>query len=174
MAAGMLLMMNGSPFVYYGEEIGMASKGTKDENKRISMLWSATDTTGATRGPSDADKGITSAFEAVDEQLKDGHSLLNYYRRALRLRNENPEIARGEIAKIDSLCEGNIAVITKTWEGSTVAVIYNNGDAELTVDINGSEIDGMGIRGYLTLKGEEVTVKDGVVTMPKKSIGILK
>ena len=174
MAAGMLLMMNGSPFVYYGEEIGMASKGTKDENKRIPMVWSVTDTTGATRGPADADKGITSAFEAVDEQLKDGHSLLNYYRRALRLRNENPEIARGEIEKIDALCEGNIAVLTKTWEGSTIAIVYNNGDTELTLDIKGSEIDGMGIRGYLTLNGEEVAMKDGVVTMPKKSICILK
>ena len=174
MAAGMLLMMNGSPFVYYGEEIGMASKGTKDENKRIPMVWSVTDTTGATRGPSDADKGITSAFEAVDEQIKDGHSLLNYYRRGLRLRNENPEIARGEIKKIDSLCDGNIAVITKTWEGSTIAIIYNNGDAEIDVNLAGSEIDGMGIRGYLTLKGEVITMKDGVVTMPKKSICVLK
>ena len=44
----------------------------------------------------------------------------------------------------------------------------------MTVNISGSEIDGMGIRGYLTLKGEEVTLKDGVVTMPKKSICILK
>ena len=34
--------------------------------------------------------------------------------------------------------------------------------------IRGSELDGMGIRGYLTLKGEKVEMKDGVVTMPKK------
>ena len=174
MAAGMLLMMNGSPFVYYGEEIGMASKGTKDENKRISMIWSTFYKKGLTDGPPDADKGITSAFEAVDEQLKDGHSLLNYYRRALRLRNENPEIARGSITKIASLCEGNIAVITKTWEDSVIAVIYNNGDEELMVDIKESEISGMGIRGYLTLNGEVITLENGVVIMPKKSICILK
>ena len=174
MAAGMLLMMNGSPFVYYGEEIGMASKGTKDENKRIAMYWSETDATGITRGPMNAERGIKSAFEAADEQLKDGHSLLNYYRRALRLRNENPEIARGTVAKIDSLCEGYAAALTKTWEGSTIAVLYNNGDTELTIDINGSGIEGMKIRGYLTLNGEEITLKDGVVTMPKKSICILK
>lgn len=30
-AAGLLMTMNGSPFVYYGEEIGMNSSGTKDE-----------------------------------------------------------------------------------------------------------------------------------------------
>ncbi len=174
MAAGMLLMMNGSPFVYYGEEIGMASKGTKDENKRIAMKWSETDTTGMTRGPINADRGIESKFEAVDEQLKDGHSLLNYYRRGVRLRNENPEIARGTVAKLDALCEGYIAALTKTWEDSTIAILYNNGDAEQIVDLNGSGISGMGIRGYLTLNGEEITLKDGVVTMPKKSIVILK
>ena len=37
-AAGLLMTMNGSPFVYYGEEIGMNSAGTKDENKRIPMV----------------------------------------------------------------------------------------------------------------------------------------
>lgn len=48
-AAGLLMTMNGSPFVYYGEEIGMNSSGTKDENKRIPMVWSKTDTTGMTK-----------------------------------------------------------------------------------------------------------------------------
>ncbi|MBR4026755.1 MAG: hypothetical protein IKJ01_04260, partial [Lachnospiraceae bacterium] len=35
MAAGLLMMMNGNPFVYYGEEIGMTSTSDKDENKRL-------------------------------------------------------------------------------------------------------------------------------------------
>ena len=48
MSAGMLLTMNGSPYVYYGEEIGMNSMGTKDENKRLPMQWSVTDTQGIT------------------------------------------------------------------------------------------------------------------------------
>ena len=65
-------------------------------------------------------------------------------------------------------------MITKTWEGSTIAIVYNNGDSELTVYLNGSGLESMGIRGYLTLKGEEVTLKDGVVTIPKKAICVLK
>lgn len=44
--------------------------------------------------------------------------VLNYYKRALRLRNENPEIARGTIEKIDSLCDGSVAAITKTYDKS--------------------------------------------------------
>lgn len=174
MAAGLLMMMNGSPFVYYGEEIGMASKGTKDESKRIAMFWSEKDTEGITRNPSGADLGIKSAFAAVDEQEKDGHSLLNYYRRALRLRNENPEIARGTIAKVESLCSGHQAAITKTWEGSTIAIIYNTSDEKAEVNIGASELADMGIRGYLTLNGEKITLKNGVLTMPAKSICILK
>ncbi|MDE5867280.1 MAG: alpha amylase, partial [Lachnospiraceae bacterium] len=69
MACGMLMTMNGSPFVYYGEEIGMKSKGTKDENKRLPMVWSDTDTTGITNGPKDADSGITMSFPGVEQQI---------------------------------------------------------------------------------------------------------
>ena len=77
MAGGLLLTMGGSPFVYYGEEIGMRSKGTKDENKRLSMYWSDTDEMGQTLDPPGADEGIGSAFGSVEEQLLDETSILN-------------------------------------------------------------------------------------------------
>lgn len=174
MAAGLMMMMNGSPFVYYGEEIGMNSTSDKDENKRLPMYWSDLVRAGTTDGPPECNLGIESSFEAVDEQLKDGQSLLNYYRHAVRLRNENPEIARGEIKKIESLCTENYGVMTKTWEGSTIAIVINNKDAEVQIPLTDSEIAEMKIRGYLTLAGEEITLKDGVLIMPAKSICILK
>ena len=175
MAGGLLMMMNGSPFVYYGEEIGMASLGSKDENKRLPMIWSSdASVKGMTAGPSDADEGITSAFEAVDKQLKDKNSILNYYKRALRLRNENPEIARGVIELVDSLCDGNQAAITKSYNGSTIGIVYNTSDDEISVNIAGTVLSDMGIRGYLTLNNEKITLKDGILVMPSQSICILK
>ena len=174
MTAGLLMTMNGSPFVYYGEEIGMKSSGTKDENKRLPMIWSKEDKTGIPNKPSGADDGIESAFPGVDEQLADEFSLLNYYKRAVRIRNENPEIARGEIKVIDSLCDGHQAAITKTWEGSTIGIVYNTGAEEITVDLTGSELEAMGIRGYLTTNGEVITLTDGKLVMPAKSICFLK
>lgn len=174
MSAGLMMMMNGSPFVYYGEEIGMNSTSDKDENKRLPMYWSDVVLAGTTDGPPDCNLGIESSFEAVDEQLKDGYSLLNYYRRAIRLRNENPEIARGEIKKIEALCTDTYGVMTKTYEGSTIAIAINNKDEEVQIPIGESELAEMGIRGYLTLQGEEITLKDGVLTLPGKSICILK
>ena len=174
MSAGLMMMMNGNPFVYYGEEIGMNSTSDKDENKRLPMYWSDIVRAGTTDGPPKCNLGITSSFEAVDEQLKDGHSILNYYRHAIRLRNENPEIARGEIKKIDALCTDTYGVMTKTYEGSTIAIAINNKGEEVQINLSESEIAEMGIRGYLTLQGEEITLKDGVLTLPAKSICILK
>jgi len=64
--------------------------------------------------------------------------------------------------------------MTKTYEGSTIAIAINNTDEEVQITLTDSEIAEMGIRGYLTLQGEEITLKDGVLTMPAKSICILK
>lgn len=174
MAGGLLMTMNGSPFVYYGEEIGMKSKGTKDENKRLPMYWSDTDTDGMTAGPADADEGITSSFAGAEEQIADETSILNYYKRALRLRNENPEIARGTITKVDALCDGHQAAILKTWEESTIAIVYNTSDEERKVDLSGTELEAMGIRGYLTPNGEEIVMDGHSLSMPGQSICILK
>jgi glycosidase len=127
-----------------------------------------------TNGPTDADEGITSAFAAADVQLTDSNSILNYYKRAIRLRNENPEIARGEIKIIDDLTLDNQAAITKTYNGSTIAIVYNTSDDEIQVSLSGSELSTMQIRGYLTLNNEVITLENETLTMPGQSICILK
>ncbi len=128
-----------------------------------------------TKGPSAADKGIESAFAPVDEQLEDENSILNYYKRGLRLRNENPEIARGKITLVEELCVEDQAAITKEYDGSTIGILYNISEEEIQVDIKGTALEEMSIRGYLTLNTDEaITLSDGVVTMPAKSICILK
>lgn len=168
------MMMNGSPFVYYGEEIGMKSSGTKDENKRIPMYWSETDNTGMTNGPQGMDPGIKSSLPPLDEQMKDKTSLLNYYKRALRLRNENPEIARGKVALVDSLCEGGQAAITKTYEGSTIGIVYNISEEEKEVDLAQTELSGMKMQEFLTLNGEGGELSGDKLHMPARSICIVK
>ena len=175
LAAGLLLTMNGSPFVYYGEEIGMKSTGQKDENKRLPMVWSLTDADGMTVGPQGSDKDFESVNSGVDEQEQDENSLLNYYRRALRIRNENPEIARGTVEKISGLCSGSQAALTKTYEGSVIGIVYNTSTEEaVSVDLTGTTLEGMGIRGYLSVTGEEVTIEGNTLNMPAGTICILK
>jgi glycosidase len=175
MAAGLLLTMNGSPFVYYGEEIGMKSTGQQDENKRLPMVWSLTDTTGMTVGPSGCDKEFEAAKAGVDEQEEDADSLLSYYKRALRIRNENPEIARGTVEKVKELCKGAMAAVTKTYEGSVIGIVYNiSAEEAAEIELSGTELEGMSIRGYLSATGEEVTLDGQTLYMPADTICILK
>jgi glycosidase len=175
MAAGLLLTMNGSPFVYYGEEIGMKSTGQEDENKRLPMVWSLTDTTGKTTGPANSDKTFEAVKAGVDEQEADETSLLNYYKRALRIRNENPEIARGTVEKVKELTSGSLAAVTKTYEGSTIGIVYNiSSEDEASMDLSGTALEGMSIRGYLSATGAEVTLSGQTLDMPADSICILK
>jgi glycosidase len=173
MAAGVLLTLNGSPFVYYGDEIGMNSQGNKDENKRLPMNWSVTDTTGITKAPAGAD-AVEQKFAPLDEQLQDPLSIVNYYKRALRLRNENPEIARGALTAVDALTTDNVCAVKKDYEGSEIVIVYNMNKEADAVDLNTAGLMGLNIRGYLTVDGSEVTLEDGVLDMPPYSIVILK
>ena len=171
-AGGLLNTMSGNPFVYYGEELGMKSKGKKDENKRLPMMWSSdSKAEGMTKGPTDADKGIEQSFPGVDEQLNDPDSILNYYKRALRMRNENPEIARG----IEEICpetSGNLALIKKTWEGSSVYIAINSNKEAADFDIHGE--GDLEIVYSLTLHDTAIPFNGGVLSMPERSICVLK
>jgi glycosidase len=107
-------------------------------------------------------------------QQDDNTSILNYYKRAIKLRNQNPEIARGEIKIIEELTEGNQAVITKTYNDTTIAIIYNTSDEDMQINLTSTILEQMQLRGYLTLNNEAITLENKIVNMPPQSICILK
>ncbi len=172
LSAGVLLTMNGSPYVYYGEEIGMNSMGTKDENKRLPMQWSGKEQTGMSLPAPNADK-VEQKFGTVEDQMKNPLSIYNYYKRAIRIRNENPEIARGTQTALEELSSKDIGALSKDYQGSKIVILYNFGAETNLVNLT-SDLKTLSIRGYLTVDGSEVTLKDGVVTLPKYAIAILK
>ncbi|MCR4851741.1 MAG: alpha amylase [Lachnospiraceae bacterium] len=179
-AGGLLGTMSGSVFVYYGEEIGMKSQGTKDENKRLPMPWG--DDNGICKGPADADKGITSDFGSVADQISDDDSILNYYRHVMRIRNTYPEIARGHITIVDEATKDNKAVIIKAHNNEKIAVLINNSKRD-SVDITQSDItlinehlcnDTASIVDQLTVDGSTITYDDAGFAMPPRSIAYVK
>lgn len=172
MAAGMNLMMSGNSFVYYGEELGMSGSG-RDENKRAPMYWSDSNKEGMTFGPENME-AITHKFGSYEEQVDNPLSIYNYYKRAIRLRNENPEIARGTTAIIDSLNQGDICAITRTYEDSSIAILYNLSEEQTQIKVSKNDINYEGIRGYLSVNGAAVMLDNDTLTMPPYSIVILK
>ena len=173
MASAVNLMFSGNAFVYYGEEIGMSGSG-KDENKRLPMYWSATDGTGMTDGPADADR-IESKFAPVDEQQKDENSIYGCMRRAIWLRNANPELIRGHVAVMEEIEDGDICAVSKTWEEGTVYVLMNLNETEEKVITVPKDVYGYsGLRGDYSVDGSRVKLKGETLTLPPYSIAVLK
>lgn len=172
MAYALELFMSGNAFVYYGEEIALTGAG-KDENFRSPMYWSATDKTGMTDGPADMDE-IENRFPSVEEQQADENSILNFIKRCLRLRNENPEIARGEMALIPEVKDESICAITKEYKDSKLVMLYNMSTEEKKVTVSKDTYKYQGIRGYASTDGSEVMLSDETVTLPPYSVVILK
>lgn len=99
-AAAVLLTSIGSPYIYYGEEIGMlGSKSTGDNNVREPMLWSAkaSDAYRPTTYPQSNNSTDTSVGN-VDEQSKSSQSIYSVYKKFLRLRNTYPALASGTMS----------------------------------------------------------------------------
>ncbi len=175
MAAGILMTMGGSPFVYYGEEVGMKSFGQNDENKRLPMIWSDKDTKGICNPPENAEKNAKQSFPSVKEQEENVNSIWNYYKRALFMRNTNPEIARGKFEVCEELSDKDLAVAFKEWNGKKVAICYNLSDKAKILDISSQKFANMKMKFSLTLNFEDVVdMSDKSITLPKQSIIILR
>lgn len=178
MSQGLLSLMSGSIFVYYGEEIGMISTSDgADTYKRIAMKWS--DKSVYEGWTYTSPQGIPVSkdnyyYPSVEAQTADPSSILNYYRKSLELRNANPEIARGTLEILDQYYEQSkyVCVMTRTWEGSTVTIAVNL-DREWDHDI---KLDGdYVLNGTLCVSdADSVSLKDGTLHMPAYSIAILK
>ncbi|MCD8118157.1 MAG: hypothetical protein LUE29_01460 [Lachnospiraceae bacterium] len=135
MAANLYILNTGSPFIYYGEEIGMrGSRGgsNTDANRRLAMLWGDGDTVEDPEGTDyDSENQVDSSVAA---QLGDGSALYNYYKRLIMIRQANPEIARGEYHALS--LDDKMGGFTATWNGSTVCVLHNTTTRSISVDLS--------------------------------------
>ncbi len=97
-AASLSLLRVGTPFIYYGEEVGMSNGAglSGDPKLRSPMSWTADPTHAgfSTRAPYRALAG-NSRTANVALQTADPGSLLNHYKALLALRNSRPALAKG-------------------------------------------------------------------------------
>ena len=165
-AANLYLLSPGSPFIYYGEELGMkGSRGgaNTDANRRLAMLWGDEDTVKNPTGTTyDSSKQVENG---VAVQKGDGDSLYSYYKKLLMIRKANPEIARGDYQALnipDSKLGGFIA----SYEGSSVCVLHNATTEPITVDL--AQVTDLPLKeicaaigmGEAKLEGTSLTVDD--------------
>ncbi|MBT3336539.1 MAG: DUF3459 domain-containing protein [Anaerolineae bacterium] len=122
-AASLMLTAPGTPFIYYGEEIGMLGK-KPDEDIRLPMQWSGAENAGfsgskpwRTGEAGDSDTNIAA-------QENDPDSLLSHYRALIALRKEYPALRTGEIEVLDPGTNALFAAL-RTQGDEKILVIVN-------------------------------------------------
>lgn len=129
MAFGLLSLMSGSIFMYYGEEIGLTSDGgeSSDPQKRIAMLWDYDNNDGNCYSNSQG-IGVSQSvyrFPPLNVQKTNSDSIYHYYKKALQLRNSNPAIARGKTTVLALDLPKYACAIRKQYGDKSVVIVIN-------------------------------------------------
>lgn len=173
MIAALNAFMSGSSFVYYGEEIGMSGAG-KDENKRAPMNWSDGGAEDLVCAGPPAMEEVVQSQGTLEEQKTDKFSIYWYYRNIYHIKNMFPEIARGKVAVMDAIEDGNVCAISKTYNGETIYILFNLNKEATEVKVPKDTYNYEGLVASLAVDENEVTMKGETVTLPAYGIAVIK
>jgi len=128
LAASVLLTLPGTPYIYYGEEIGMP--GTKpDENIRKPLLWTDGANAGFSTGkPWNAPARVRPGVN-VKAEAENPDSVLCHYRRLVHLRNGNVALRRGTYQGVH-LENRSVYAYLRRHEQQSLLVLHNFSNQE--------------------------------------------
>lgn len=138
LAAATYLLQPGVPFIYYGEEIGMANNTSLsgDWKLRTPMSWTAdTSTAGFTTGTPFRAPSSNVATNNVVAQQADANSLLNFYKALISLRKAHPALASGGYDNAQA--NGWTMSFSRSATGETALVAVNYGTTASAVTFTG-------------------------------------
>ncbi len=167
-AAAILLTLPGSPYLYYGEEIGML--GTKPDNFiREPMLWQKQpDPWRAQTGRVRFNK--SSAVRPAQQQLENPSSLLNHYRSLIHLRNKITALNRGDLQPVGDLHPSLVAFVRR-HDNERVFVAHNVSGKKVAIDLPEAF---KGFTEVLWKSSDRVESKGTTVTLPAHSSIVLR
>lgn len=165
---GIMAMMSGTIFNYYGDEIGMVGKNPPDQNVRTAMLRG--DKNIETINPPGTTE-TKNVYGTVADQLEDKSSLLNYFKKTNLIRNKFDSIRKGNVEIIETQDE-YVSCLKKTFGEETTYVLSNFGDLETKINLND-----ISFKKYdfvsLEVEGAKVSIENEVITLPHHSIAVI-
>jgi len=149
MGAALYLMSPGTPFIYYGEEIGLVDYSSAndangvwaDADHRGPMWWSNTNQYGTPAPPDERRVWPVKAppsGKGVEEQLEDGGSLLRFYIKIINLKNRYRWLCYAHNIESVYVGDGRISAIrvaNPDNPGQTVLLVQNTNQYE-TITVN--------------------------------------
>jgi alpha-amylase len=131
LASTVLLTLPGTPFLYYGEEIGMTGDkipgDQPDPRLRTPMHWTTGPSAGFTRGKPWEPLQPDSLTANVQVQDADPNSLLNAHRQLIHARMASPALAWGDWFPLGAT-NPHVMAFLRRHEGENVLVLVNLSD----------------------------------------------
>jgi alpha-glucosidase len=141
----LLLTLRGTPFLYYGDELGLPNivipkdslrdsfgpgSGGRDP-ERCPMPWDETPRGGFTTGEPWLPIGSDRPGRSVEAQRDDKHSMLAFTRALLSLRRKEPALSHGSWSKLSH--EGEALAYARSLGEKRFAIVLNLEDAPKSV-----------------------------------------
>ncbi|OMF37818.1 alpha-amylase [Paenibacillus sp. FSL H8-0548] len=174
MAAAMLLTLPGTPYLYYGEELGM--KGAKpDEYIREPMLWYKAASGGEGQTTWEKPRNNPDAAEvSVEAQSADNQSMLSHYRELISWRNEEPALRDGGIAEFKlEPANHKLSVYIRVIANERVLVVHNLSGEQQSTDLQPSKLFGT-FESINHATSDKAELSGSQLTLPAYSTVIMK
>jgi glycosidase len=139
LAAASYLLLPGTPFIYYGEEVGMANAQSLggDWAIRTPMNWTG-DKTGFTSGTPFRTASDNLGTQNAATQVGVAGSLHSFYKEMLALRNRFPSIAQGSYeSPFVTGVSGQVMGYQRKLGSETTLVLINYGSSATVATVNG-------------------------------------
>ncbi|MBP5989836.1 MAG: alpha-amylase [Piscinibacter sp.] len=146
LAAATYLLQPGTPFIYYGEEIGMrgASANIGDDPKlRTPMSWTSSNTGsgGFTTGTPFRALSSNVATNNVQVQQANNTSLFNWYKAVIAARQANPALRSG--THVSATATGTTLSFQRATSSQRAVVMINYGSGPALVSASGLPANGL-------------------------------
>ncbi len=127
LAAASYLLQPGTPYVYYGEELGMSAADTDSADGKLRGPMSWTPAGGFSTGKPWRLPSTNLATNNAQAEQGDAQSMLAFYKAMLHLRNTLPSIARGSY--LAPRVDGMAMSFQRAWQDERTVVVINYGQA---------------------------------------------
>ncbi|MBW3544914.1 MAG: DUF3459 domain-containing protein, partial [Bacteroidetes bacterium] len=166
-AAAILLTLPGSPFLYYGEEIGMLGQ-KPDENIREPFLWQPKAQDALRTSWMEPQYVTDETVQPLSVQQQDEQSIYQQYRRFIHLRNNSPALTDGAMAAAATRANGVVS-FTRATEEDQVLVLHNITAEPKTLNISTEEQEFTNVR----LATKAASMQESSISLPPYSSLVL-
>jgi alpha-glucosidase len=167
------LTLRGTPIMYYGEEIGMKTtpptrkEDVKDpigrtgwpeekgrDGERTPMQWNSSENAGFSKGTPWLPVPPTYTTHNVADESKDPNSVLEFYKKVLKLRHTNRALLDGNYAALNE-SDRNVLSYVRLYKDQGVVVALNMSNAAQKVKLD------LKHKGFVSTKSLLVTGQSG-------------